>query len=134
VPGLLLLVALLQQQPPSPVTYDPPTRSTYGSTHECPDRQVRFEYESTGWTSGRASGVTVVRYRSGQTELAQDALAAWNSELARIRHFRTMELRCQTRDRALITALGTDEVGRDVQVVAAMQGPEIRFIRAPGGD
>ena len=78
--------------------------------------------------------MAVVRYQSGETEMGPASLADWNAELARIRHFQTMEFRCQTQDRALVTALGTDEAGREVRVIAAVQGSTVRFIRLPGSD
>ncbi len=131
--SILLLLALFQDPPPSPVSYDPPVRSSHSATYECPARRVRFEYETTGWTSGGSPGVAIVRYRSGRTEMSRSNVAEWNSELARIQHFRFMELRCQTQDRALITALGNDERGREVRVVASVQGSTIRFIRSPSG-
>lgn len=129
----LLLLALLQDPPPSPVTYDPPARSFHSSVYDCPARRVRLEYQTTGWTSGDSSGVNIVRYRSDRTEMVQVNLAEWNMELGRIRHFRSMEFRCQTEDRALITAFGNDDGGREVRVVASVQGSAIRFIRSPSG-
>lgn len=133
MPSFLFFLALSQDPPPSPVTYDPPARSSHSDTYECPERQVRLEYETTEWTSAVAPGVVIVRYLSGRTEMGRSKVAEWNSELGRIRHFRSMELRCQTQDRALITALGNDERGREVRVVASVQGSTIRFIRSPSG-
>lgn len=131
----LLGVALLifqEQPPPSPVTYDPPALSSVRGTYECPGRTLRIVHETRAWPSGHQGRVTIADYRSGHLRMPAQRLAEWNAQLEPIKLFRTIEVRCQASDRALITIIGNEENGSERRVVAAVTGQDIRFLpRAP---
>lgn len=126
---ILFLLLALQQGPPAPVTYDSPARSRFSEAHDCNGYSVRFDYEAVGWLSRQPTGVRVTRYQAGRSRMSGRQMSVWNTALRGVAQFRSVEVLCQTRERAAITVIGSDTAGRLVRVTAQLAGSEVLSVR-----